>query len=56
VKFDAPVVPETRFQRDAATNSFIAWTSPVPGVQSRQLVDRVEDESIWLFCPDFADV
>jgi hypothetical protein len=26
------------------------------GVQSRHLVDRVEDESIWLRCPDFADV
>ncbi len=25
-------------------------------VQSRHLVDRVQDESIWLRSPDFADV
>lgn len=26
------------------------------GVQSQHLVDRVEDESFWLRCPDFVDV
>jgi len=26
------------------------------GVQSRHLVDRVENESVWLGCPDLADV
>jgi len=28
---------------------------PHPGVQSRHLVDRVQDESIHLGCPDFED-
>lgn len=26
------------------------------GVQSRHLVDRIEDESVWLRSPDFGDV
>ena len=33
-----------------------ALTKQILGVQSRHLVDRIQDESVWLGCPDLADV
>ena len=40
-------------QRNCGGRSFAGdWL----GVQSRHLVDRIEDESIWLRGPDLADV